>query len=93
MKIEEVFCSKLRMKIVKMLERLGELNISEIARRLGVNYETAFRHLNLLEGEGVLSHKNYGRIRLYRMNEKSPKTKALENLLTVWEQGENLQVQ
>lgn len=73
------------MKIIKMLEQVGELNVSEIARRLRVNYETTNRHLKLLEGEGVIFHKTYGRIRLYRLNEKSTRTKALENLLAVWD--------
>jgi predicted ArsR family transcriptional regulator len=74
------------MKILKMLEQVGELNVSEIARRLGVNYETTYRHLKLLENEEVLVHKRFGRIRLYRINERSPKAKALENLLAIWEQ-------
>lgn len=74
------------MKIMKMLEQVGELNVSEIARRLGVNYETTYRHLKLLESEEVLLHKRFGRIRLYRINERSLKAKALENLLAVWEQ-------
>ena len=86
MNIEEVFCSKLRMKILKMLEQVGELNVSDIVRRLGVNYETTYRHLKLLESEGLLLHKTFGRIHLYRINQRSPKAKAVENLLTVWEQ-------
>jgi DeoR/GlpR family transcriptional regulator of sugar metabolism len=73
------------MKIIKMLDHVGELNVSEVARRLGVNYETTYRHLRLLEDEGVILHKTYGRIHLYRLNEKSPRTKALENLLSTWE--------
>jgi len=89
MNIEEVFCSKLRMKILKMLEQVGELNVTEIARRLGVNYETTYRHLKLLENEEVLFHKRFGRIRLYRINERSPKAKALENLLAVWEEEQH----
>jgi hypothetical protein len=39
----------------------------------------------MLEGEGVLQHKEFGRIRLYRLNDYSPRTKALRNLIEVWE--------
>lgn len=85
MDVEDVFCSRLRMRILKLLVQIGELNVSQIARRLGVNYETTFGHLQLLEDEGVLMHKTFGRIRLYRLNETSPRTKALESLLDVWE--------
>jgi len=85
MEIENVFSSKLRMKILRILTRVGELNVSEIARRLGANYETTNGHLKVLENEGLLQHKTFGRIHLYRLNEHSPKTKALQNLIDVWE--------
>ncbi|MDH5482717.1 MAG: winged helix-turn-helix domain-containing protein [Candidatus Bathyarchaeota archaeon] len=85
MDFEDVFCSKLRMKILKIISNVGELNVSEIARRIGANYGTTNKHLEILEGEGILLHKMFGRIRLYRLNERSPKTKAIQNLIDVWE--------
>ncbi len=87
MQIEEVFSSKIRMKILRLIERLKELNVSEIARRLSINYETTSRHLKVLEEEGILQHKVFGRIRLYRFNERSPKAKAVQNLIETWEQA------
>jgi len=80
-----VLSSKLRMKILKIIAKVGELNVSEIARRLGVNYKTTSEHLKILEEEGILQHKVFGRIRLYRLNEHSPKTKAVQNLIDAWE--------
>jgi predicted transcriptional regulator len=90
MNVEDVFSSRLRMKIVKILARMGELNVSDIARRLGVNYETTNKHLRVLEDEGILQHKEFGRIRLYRINERSLKARAVQNLLAVWEQAEDI---
>jgi DNA-binding transcriptional ArsR family regulator len=87
MDIEDVFSSRLRIKILKILVQVGELNVSEIARRLGVNYNTTREHLKVLEGEGILQHKVFGRIRLYRLNEHSPKAKSIQNLIEVWEQN------
>ena len=86
MNVEDFFCSRLRMKILKILSEVGELNISGIARRLGVNYGTTNKHLKVLENEGIVQHKRFGRIRIYRLNQHSPKTKAIQNLLEVWEQ-------
>jgi len=86
MDIEDFFSSRLRMKILKILSEVGELNISGIARRLGVNYGTTNKHLKILENEGIVQHKRFGRIRIYRLNKHSPKTKAIQNLLEVWEQ-------
>jgi len=85
MNVEDFFSSRLRMKILKILSKVGELNISGIARRLGVNYGTTNKHLKVLENEGIVQHKRFGRIRIYRLNEHSPKTKAIQNLLEIWE--------
>ncbi len=84
MDIEDVFSSRVRMKILKALAQLGELNVSEIARRLGVNYETTAKHLEILEAERIVQHKKFGRIRLYRLDENSPKARAVQTLLNAW---------
>lgn len=86
MEIEMVFSSKPRMKILKLIARLGALNVSDIARRLNLNYATTNQHLRLLENEGVLQQRVYGRIRMYKFNEGSPKAKAVQNLIETWEQ-------
>ena len=85
MDLEDMFSSRLRMKILKLLDKMHELNVSEIAHRLGVNYTVAIKHLRVLEEESVLQHKMFGRIRLYRLNENSPKTKAIQSLIEAWE--------
>jgi len=85
MELEDIFSSRLRMKTLKLLHRMHELNVSEIAHRLGVNYGVATKHLKVLETEGIVQHKMFGRIRLYRLNENSAKTKAVQNLVEAWE--------
>ena len=86
MDIEEVFSSKPRMKILKLVARLGALNVSDIARRISLNYSTTNQHLKLLESESILQQRVYGRIRMYKFNEASPKAKAVQNLIESWEQ-------
>ena len=85
MNVEDVFSSRIRMKILTILNNVGELNVSEIARRLKINYVSASKHMKILEDEGIIQHKMFGRIRLYRLNEQSSKTKAVQNLIEVWE--------
>jgi DNA-binding transcriptional ArsR family regulator len=86
MEIEEVFSSKPRMKILRLVARLGALNVSGIARRINLNYSTTNQHLKLLEAEGILQQRIYGRIRMYRFNDRSPKAIAVQNLIETWEQ-------
>jgi DNA-binding transcriptional ArsR family regulator len=86
MEFEEVFSSKPRMKILRLVARLGALNVSDIARRINLNYSTTNQHLKLLESEGVLQLRVYGRIRIYKFNEVSAKARAVQNLIETWEQ-------
>ena len=85
MELEDVFSSKPRMKILKLVARLGELNISDISRRIGLNFSTTSRHLQILEAEGILQQRTYGRIRMYRFNQVSAKSKVVKELVEVWE--------
>jgi predicted transcriptional regulator len=87
MELEEVLSSKSRMKILKLIYQLGQLNVSDVARRLKLNFVSTSKHLKLLESEGILQERTYGRVRMYRFNEGSAKAKALQNLLDVWEKG------
>ena len=87
MEIEEVFSSRPRMKILKLLARLGALNVSDIAKRIGLNYSATNKHLQLLKAEGILVERVYGRIRMYRYNDASAKAKAVQGLIETWEQA------
>ena len=86
MAIEEVLSSKGRVKILRILTEIGELNISEIARRAGLNYATTNRHLGVLEEHGLVRHKRFGRIRIFRFNEGNPKAELIGRLMELWEQ-------
>lgn len=87
MKVEDVFSSKGRVRILRILSEIGELNISEIARRAGLNYTTTHEHLQVLEKAGLIRHKSFGRIRIYQFNEGDAKVKAIKDLMEVWEQS------
>ncbi len=84
MSIEEVFSSKGRVKILRILAEIGELNISEIARRAGLNYATTNQHLQILENFGLIKHKKFGRIRIFRFNETNSKAKMIKELVEDW---------
>jgi len=86
LEIEEIFSSKPRMKILRLIFRLGALNISDIARRIKLNYTTTNKHLKLLESEGILQQRVYGRIRIYKFSDVSRKALAVQSLIEVWEQ-------
>jgi DNA-binding transcriptional ArsR family regulator len=84
--IEEVFSSRGRVKILRILAEIGELNISEIARRAGLNYSTTNQHLQALENHRLVRHKTFGRIRIFRYNEENPRAKMIRQLIEFWEE-------
>jgi predicted transcriptional regulator len=86
MAIEDVFSSKGRVKILRILTEMRELNISEIARRAGLNYATTNQHLQVLENHKLVRHKTFGRIRIFRYNEENPRSRMIKQLIEFWEQ-------
>ena len=64
--IEEILGSKGRVRVLKVLSESGELNISEVSRRTGLNYTSVERHLVKLQKLGLLKEKRYGKIRIFQ---------------------------
>jgi DNA-binding transcriptional ArsR family regulator len=86
-RIEEILGSKGRIKVLQVLSESGELNISEVGRRTGLNYSSVERHLVKLEKLGLLKEKRYGKIRIFEAQFRS--------LSVVFERGRqvNLDIQ
>jgi len=72
------------MKILKLLFRLGQLNTSDLAQRVGGNYTSTLKHLELLEREKLIEQRVSGRTRFFRFA-NSPKAQATMKLLEEWE--------
>ena len=62
---EDLLGSKGRIRVLQVLAESGELNISEVGRRTGMNYTSVERHLDALREMGLLREKRYGKIRIY----------------------------
>ena len=84
--LEDVFCSKTRIKILKLLIDLGQLNVSEIAERLGSNYAHALTNLTVLEDNGVLRQLRSGRTKYYRLNEGCLKVSVFKQVILAWQE-------
>jgi DNA-binding transcriptional ArsR family regulator len=85
MELEDVFSSKSRMKILKLIYKLGQLNVSDVSRRIKMNFSATSEHLKVLESEGILMERTFGRVRMYRFSEGA-KAKAVADLIEAWEE-------
>jgi len=72
------------MKILKLLFQLGQLNTSDLAHRLGTNYETTIHHLALLEKEALVIQRLSGKTRFFRLS-NTLKARAVTKLFEEWE--------
>jgi DNA-binding transcriptional ArsR family regulator len=77
----EVISSKGRLKIIKVLLESNELNVSEIARRTGLNHSAVNKHLRVLEREGIARKRVIKRVKMYSINEQDPRVGMLRKLL------------
>ena len=83
MDLEDVFCSKTRMRILKLLFTLGQLNTSQISYKLGANCATTLSHLTFLKREGIVTERLSGKTRFFRFT-KTLKAQAMMKLLEEW---------
>ncbi len=83
--LDEILSSRGRIRILMLLSNVMELNISEIARRVGLNYATANRHLIELENAGLVQQKKFGRIRIYKFSDTNSKAQAIKRLIKEWQ--------
>jgi predicted transcriptional regulator len=85
MEIEDIFGSKARIKIIKVLISNQELSITQIIRKTCLNHGCVLKHLNLLKKINLIQEKNFGRIKIYRYRSENIKAKSLKRFVEIWE--------
>lgn len=78
---EEVLCSRGRVKVLKVVMRHGEVNITRIVRETGLNHKTVKNHLMRLAELGIVNERSFGRAKLYSVNYRSPRVLVLRDIL------------
>jgi len=85
LQIENILSSRGRVKIIKLLAKEEELNISEIVKKVRLNHSTVVQHLEYLCKVGIVQEKTFGRIRIYRLKSENAKVRALKTFFSLWE--------
>ena len=83
--IEEVFGSKIRIRILRILAHKGELSLTSLINEIQTNYITALRHLYILQDNNLIEENKFGRIRIFRYKIENIKARMLRELITIWE--------
>lgn len=78
---ENLFYSKGRAKIIRILALEGELNISKLITISGLNHSIVISHLDILKSCDLVEEKRFGRTRIYRFKEENFRARAIKNLV------------
>lgn len=83
--LDNLFASRGRVKILKLLADNLELNISKIVQSTCLNHSSTRSHLNLFVDAGIVEKKEFGRIQIYRFRVEDLKVRAIKRLFDLWE--------
>lgn len=81
MDVDFVLGARSRIRIIRELYRASELNTTDLARRLGINYSLLEEHLEILKEAGIVEEHRIGRIRLVSLR-REPEILQLAKILT-----------
>lgn len=65
--VEELLGSRGRIRVLRVLAESGELYLTEVGRRTGLNYTSVERHLEKLKEMGLIRERRYGKIRIFEI--------------------------
>jgi DNA-binding transcriptional ArsR family regulator len=82
--LEQVFGSRGRVRILKLLATKGELNISKIAELSRLNHLSTRKHLDLFLKANIVEKKVFGRVKIFRFCIENLKARAIKRLFERW---------
>ena len=87
--LEQILSSTGRIRILSLLSKVQELHLTEISRRTDQSYTATERHLQALEDAELVEEKDYGRVRMFRLNLENPRARMIRDLTLHWDQPES----
>ncbi len=84
--LDALLTSKTRLRILKILFEVREINITRLTKMTELNHKVVRHHIDVLKELGIVEEKQIGRIRLVRLNEANPKVRILREIFEKLEQ-------
>jgi DNA-binding transcriptional ArsR family regulator len=88
--LDRVLSSSGRIRILTLLSEVEQLHLTEIAKRTEQSYSAAERHLDDLSKAGIVEERDYGRVRLFKLNLTNDRAKLLQELILKWNHNQEL---
>jgi DNA-binding transcriptional ArsR family regulator len=88
--LDRILSSSGRIRILTLLSEAEQLHLTEIAKRTDQSYSAAERHLGDLLRAGIVEERDYGRVRVFKLNLTNDRAKLLQELILRWNQNQEL---
>jgi DNA-binding transcriptional ArsR family regulator len=82
--LDRILSSGGRIRILTLLSEVEQLHLTEIAKRTDQSYSAAERHLDDLSKAGIVEERDYGRVRVFKLNLTNDRAKLLQELILKW---------
>jgi len=79
--IARILGSKGKIKIIYVLAKNGQLNITRIVKDTGLHHRLVEQHLAELKSIGLVEEQRIGRLRLFNLRYDNPKTALIIEFL------------
>jgi len=89
--LDRVLSSSGRIRILTLLSKVEQMHLTEIAKRTEQSYSAAERHLDDLSKAGIVEERDYGRVRVFKLNNTNDRAKLLQELILKWNHNQELQ--
>ena len=76
--LDRVLSSSGRIRILTVLSAVEQLHLTEVAKRTDQSYSATERHLGDLSQAGIVEERDYGRVRVFKLNLTNERTKLLQ---------------
>lgn len=77
MRLEQITASSCRQKMLLALSKTKRTNVTNLVRIINSTYNQVNRNLQILEKEGIVETKRYGRMKIIELKIENPRTQAL----------------
>jgi len=78
-----LMASSCRQKILENLSKVSQTHVMDLVRRVNSTYGQVNRNLQILEQEGIVNIRYYGRLKIIKLNRENPKTVTLLKALRI----------
>ncbi|TMI48660.1 winged helix-turn-helix transcriptional regulator [Candidatus Bathyarchaeota archaeon] len=88
--LDKILSSSGRIRILTLLSEVEQLHLTEIAKRTDQSYSATERHLDDLSKTGIVEERDYGRVRVFKLNLTNDRAKLLQELIVKWNHNQEV---